>query len=130
MPYEFNRNQQDLKYTVATALHTTAANSASLDLEQVTGGDVERIVGEIISPASAATTSKICTYTLQDSADNSSFAAVDPAVTTTITAASSALAAKTVRFRFPPNTRRYVRIAQTGDTLGAVTGNFTFKVLF
>lgn len=130
MSFEFNRNQQDLRYSNSTALHTTAANSASLDLEQVTGGDIERIVGEVVSPASAATTGKICTYTLQDSADNSAWAAVDPAVTTTITAASSALAAKTVRFRFPPNVRRYVRIAQTGDTLGSVAGSFTFKVLF
>lgn len=130
MSFEFNRNQQDFLYSNSTALHTTAANSASFDLEQTVGGDIESIAAEIVSPASAATTGKICTYTLQDSADNSAWAAVDPAITTTITAAGSALAAKTVRFRFPPNTRRYVRVAQTGDTLGSVTGNFTFKLLF
>jgi hypothetical protein len=130
MAFEFNRNIQDASYSNSTALHTTAANSASFDLEQVTGGDIEAVVGEIVSPASAATTGKICTYTLQDSANNSAWAAIDPATTTTITAADSALAAKTVRFRFPPNTRRYVRVAQTGDTLGSVSGSFTFKLLF
>ena len=130
MPYENNRNIQDKLLRNTTALHTTAANSASFDLEQAIGGDIENVVVQIISPASAATTAKICTYTLQDSADNSTFAAVDPATTTTIVSASSALAAKTVRFKLPPVTRRYVRIAQTGDTLGAVTGNFTFQLIF
>jgi hypothetical protein len=130
MAYEFNRNLTDSNYTTTKALHTTEALSSSFDLEQATGGDIEAITVQVISPASAATTGKICTYTLEDSADNSTFAAVDPAVTTTITAAASALAAKTVRFRLPPNVRRYVRIAQTGDTLGSVSGSYTFQLLF
>lgn len=129
MPYENNRNLQDKVLLKTTALHTTAANSASIDLEQTVGGDIENIVIQVISPASPATTAKICTYTLQDSADNSAWAAVDPSTTTTITAASSALAAKTIRFKLPPITRRYIRIAQTGDTLGSVSGSFTFQVL-
>lgn len=125
-----SRTLKDANYITSKALHTTAANSDSFDLEQTTGGLIEGIQVEIVSPASAATTGKICTYTLEDSADNSTFTAVDPKITTTITAASSALAAKTVAFRLPPNTRRYIRIAQTGDTLGSVAGSFTVSLLF
>jgi hypothetical protein len=115
--------------TAAKAMHTTKADGASIDLGQVLGGLIEGCVCELVSSASDATTGKICTYKLEDSADNSTFAAVDPAVTTTITAADSALAAKTVLFRLPPNVKRYIRIAQTGDTLGTVTGTFTLAVL-
>jgi hypothetical protein len=125
-----SRQLKDATFITSKALHTTAANSDSFDLEQTTGGLIEGIQVEVASPASAATTGKICTYTLQDSADNVTFAAVDPAVTTTITAASSALAAKTVEFPLPPNVRRYIRIAQTGDTLGSVAGSFTVSLLF
>jgi hypothetical protein len=126
-----SRRQKDAKFITTKAVHTTEAFAASFDLEQVTGGLIEGILVEVASPADVATTGKICTYTLQDSADNTTFAAVDPAVTTTITAASSALAAKTVEFPLPPNTRRYIRIAQTGDTLGAsLAGSFTVSLLF
>lgn len=125
-----SRQLKDANFITTKALHTTAANSASFDLEQATGGLIEGILVEIASGASAATTGKICTYTLEDSADNVTFAAVDPKITTTITAASSALAAKTVEFPLPPNTRRYIRIAQTGDTLGSVDGSFTVSLLF
>jgi len=125
-----SRRLKDATFITTKALHTTLANSSSFDLEQVTGGLIEGIQVEIISPADVATTGKICTYTLEDSADNSTFAAVDPKVSTTITAASSALAAKTVEFPLPPNTRRYIRIAQTGDTLGSVAGTYTVSLLF
>lgn len=125
-----SRRQKDANFITTKALHTTAANSASFDLGQVTGGRIEGLLVEVISPADVATTGKICTYTLEDSADDSTFAAVDPKVSTTITAASSALAAKTVEFPLPPNTRRYIRIAQTGDTLGSVAGTFTISLLF
>jgi hypothetical protein len=41
MAYEFNRNIQDLAYTSTVAIAQTGANSATFDLEQVIGGDVE-----------------------------------------------------------------------------------------
>ena len=125
-----SRRQKDANFITTKALHTTEALAASFDLEQVTGGLIEGLLVEVVSPADVATTGKICTYTLQDSADNVTFAAVDPNVRTTITAASSALAAKTVEMPLPPNTRRYIRIAQTGDTLGSVAGTFTVSLLF
>lgn len=125
-----SRRQKDANFIATKALHTTEALAASFDLGQVNGGLVEGILVEVVSPADVATTGKICTYTLQDSADNVTFAAVDPNVSTSITAASSALAAKTVEFPLPPNTRRYIRVAQTGDTLGSVAGTFTVSLLF
>ena len=132
MAYEFNRNQQDLNYTSTVAIAQGGANTASFDLEQVVGGDVEKVVFELAAPAAAGVTSgKIATYALQDSADGSSWAAVDPGISTTQTADGSGLAAKTVRFRLPANTRRYVRIAQTiTATAGTVSGNMVAKLLF
>ncbi len=121
-----SRRQKDATFITSKAIHTTEAFSDSFDIEEMNEG----LLLEVVSPGSPATTGKICTYTLQDSADNVTFAAVDPKVSTTITAASSALAAKTVEFPLPPNTRRYIRVAQTGDTLGSVAGSFTVSLLF
>lgn len=125
-----SRRQKDAQFITSKALHTTEALADGFDLEQVEGGLIEGILVEVVSPASPATTGKICTYTLQDSADGVTYAAVDPNVRTTITAAGSALASKTVEFPLPPNTRRYIRVAQTGDTLGSVSGSFTVSLLF
>jgi len=133
MAYEFNRNNQDLAYTSTVAIAQAGANTATFDLEQVIGGDVEKVVFELSAPAaSGITDAKVVTYTLQDSADGSTFAAVDPATSTTQTASGGAgIAAKTVRFRFPANTRRYVRIAQTMTaTAGTVSGSMVAKLLF
>lgn len=135
MAFEFNRNQQDQNYVSTVTLLAAGANTASFDLEQAVGGDIERVVFELAGPAlttAQLTDGKIVTYTLQDSADGSSFAAVDPAVTTTQTGAGGAgAAAKTVRFRVPANTRRYVRIAQTASgTPGTLTAAMVAKLLF
>jgi hypothetical protein len=132
MAFEFNRNQQDQNFVSTVAIAQAGANTASFDLEQAVGGDIERVVFELAAPTAAGITStKVVTYTLQDSADNSTFAAVDPAISTTQTADGSGIAAKTVRFRVPANTRRYVRIAQTMTaTAGTVTGSMVAKLLF
>lgn len=132
MAFEFNRNQQDINYTSTVAIAQAGANTASFDLEQAVGGDIERVVFELAAPTAAGITStKVVTYALQDSADGSSWAAVDPAISTTQTADGSGIVAKTVRFRVPANTRRYVRIAQTMTaTAGTVTGSMVAKLLF
>lgn len=132
MAFEFNRNQQDQNYVSTVAIAQAGAETAAFDLEQAVGGDIERVVFELAAPAAASVTSgKIASYALQDSADGSSWAAVDPAISTTQTADGSGLAAKTVRFRVPANTRRYVRIAQTiQSSAGTVTGSMVAKLLF
>jgi len=132
MAFEFNRNQQDQNFVSTVAIAQAGANTASFDLEQAVGGDIERVVFELAAPTAAGITStKVVTYALQDSADGTTFAAVDPAISTTQTADGSGIAAKTVRFRVPANTRRYVRIAQTMTaTAGTVTGSMVAKLLF
>ena len=133
MSFEFNRNIQDKNYTSTVAIAQAGANTAAFDLEQVVGGDIERVVFSLAAPTAAGIAdTKVVTYALQDSADGSSWAAVDPAISTTQTGASSAgIVAKEVRFRVPANTRRYVRIAQTMTaSAGTVSGNMVAKLLF
>lgn len=131
MAYEFNRNLQDNAYTSTVAIAQAGANSATFDLEQVVGGDIEKVVFELTAPVAAGiTTGKVVTYTLKDSADGTTFAVLDPSVVTTQTS-SSGIAAKTVRFRLPPIAKRYVRIEQTMDaTAGTVSGSMVAKLLF
>jgi len=133
MSFEFNRNLQDKNYTSTVAIAQAGANTAAFDLEQVVGGDIEKVVFSLSAPTAAGISdTKVVTYALQDSADGSSWAAVDPAISTTQTGASSAgIIAKEVRFRVPANTRRYVRIAQTMTaSAGTVSGNMVAKLLF
>jgi hypothetical protein len=135
MSFEFNRNQQDQNYVSTVTLLSGGANTAAFDLEQAVGGDIERVVFELAGPAlttAQLADTKIVTYTLQDSADGTTFAAVDPAITTTQTGAGAAgAAAKTDRFRVPANTRRYVRIAQTASASpGTLTAAMVAKLLF
>jgi hypothetical protein len=136
MAFEFNRNQQDQNYTSTVTVLSGGANTAAFDLEQVIGGDIEAVVFELAAPAcniTQLTDGKVLTYALQDSADGTTFAAVDPAISTTQTSATanSGVAAKTVRFRLPANTRRYVRIAQTATaTPGTLGVSMVAKLLF
>lgn len=132
MAFEFNRNQQDAAYTSSVAIAQAGANSAIFDLEQVYSGDIQDFVVEVAAPAASGITStKVLTYTLQDSANGTDFAALDPSIATTQTATGSGVAAKTIRFRTSPSTRRYIRIAQTSDaTAGTFSGSFTTKLLF
>lgn len=133
MPFEFNRNQQDQNYISTVAIAGGGAVTAGFDLEQVTGGDIEEVVFELFCPAAAGISdTKVASYVLQDSADGVTYAAVDPGISTSQTASGGAgIAAKTVRFRLPANTRRFVRISQTlTATPGTVTGSMVAKLLF
>jgi hypothetical protein len=127
------RNLRDAEKSVSVALAQAGANTPAIDLEQVGGGLIENIAAEIDIPAVAGIDeAKVLTFALQDSANGTDFAAVDPAVTTTVTGpASGGTPAKKVRIRFNPGVRRYVRVAQTATaTAGTFTGNVTFSLLF
>lgn len=133
MSFEFNRNLQDANYVSTVAIAQAGANTAAFDLEQAIGGDIEKVVFELSAPAAAGITdAKVVTYALQDSADGLSWAAVDPSITTTQTAAGGAgITAKSIRFRLPANTRRYVRIAQTmTSSAGTVAGSMVARLRF
>jgi hypothetical protein len=133
MAYEFNRNIQDAAFTSTVAIAQAGANTATFDLEQVTGGDVEKVVFELSAPVAAGISdTKVVTYTLKDSPDGITFTVLDPSIATTQTASGGAgIAAKSVRFRLPPITKRYVRIEQTMTaTAGTVSGDMVAKLLF
>lgn len=133
MAFEYSRNIVDLDKEVSVALAGAGANTPAIDLEQTIGGNIEGIVGQIEIPAVAGLTdAKVFSFVLQDSADGTNFAAVDPGVSTTTTGAGGGGSpAKDARFRFPPGTRRYVRIAQTVTaTPGTITGDLKFRLLF
>lgn len=132
----YNRNLQDKNFVSTVTVLAAGTNTAAFDLEQAEGGDIEKIVFELAAPACSITQltdTKVLTYTLQDSADGTTFAAVDPSISTTQTSATanSGVAAKTIRFRLPANTRRYVRIAQTATaTPGTLGVSMVAKLLF
>ena len=134
MAYEFNRNLQDSAYTSTVALIAAGGNSATFDLEQVIGGDIEKVVFEIASPAAPSLIDgKVVTYTFKDSPDGTTFTVVDPTIvmTTATTTGSTGLVAKTVRFRLPPITKRYVRVEYTVTaTPTGLSGSMVAKLLF
>ncbi len=128
-----SRRNKDANFIATAVLAQAGVNSTGFDLEQVQGGLIEGIQLEVAVPAVAGISdTKVLTFTLQDSADNSNWAAVDPSVTTTVTGAGgTGTPAKTVEFPLPPNTRRYIRIAQTATaTSGTFTGSVTVSLLF
>lgn len=132
----YSRNRRDASFVQTKALPAAGATAytTGMDLGQATVQSLEQIEFEISVPATPALVeAKTITIAVQDSADNSTFAAVDPAISTVITGATgNGAAAKTVRFRLPSATRRYVRIASTvlasgGDNTGV---SVTLSALF
>ena len=125
-----SRQVFDANYIVSRALTASASTvySASLDMGDVVSGlpyaTTETINALIVAPAVNATMApdtRTFTYSIQDSADNSSFANIANLATTVQTGASSAgAAAVTTTHKLPPNTRRYIRLAVIG---GASTGD-------
>lgn len=133
MAYEFTRNITDLEKQVSVEVAQGGANTPGIDLEQVTGGNIENIAAYISVPAIAGISdSKTITLKLQDSADGTNFTDVDPLIQTTIASGGGAgTPAKEVRLRFPPGTRRHVRVNQTiTATAGTITGSVSFGLLF
>jgi hypothetical protein len=132
----YARNLRDAAFVKAGTLSNaaTAAYSASIDLGQTRVQSLEQVEFEVAVPATATlVNTKVMTLSVEESADNTTFAAVDPAITTTITGtAGNVSAAKTVRFRLPSHTKRYVRIkavtsADGGDNTATA---YTFSALF
>lgn len=119
----------DANYVKTIALPSAAGSvySASLDLGDGVSGvpyaTTETINVQVLAPALADAVignAETIAYALQDSADNSSFAAIAALATQTQTGAGAGVAATTYTFKLPPNTRRYIRLAAT---TGASTGD-------
>lgn len=130
------RNLRDALKEVVKALPAADAahNTDPIDLEQVTGGQIESIAFEVAVPAlPALVQAKTVTIKVKDSANGTDFADTDPVISTTIVGGvGNGAAAKTVRFRLPPNARRYVALnLAVEDAGGNNTGvSVTFRALF
>jgi hypothetical protein len=121
---------RDLLLDVSRALpaqNTTAASTA-FDLEQVVPDTLpEHFELQIAVPATTTATGQTITITIQDSDDNSAFAAVEQCATLVLTGASNATAATTRNWRLPSDVKRYVRAnivmsATTGDQTAITAG--------
>lgn len=132
MAFEFNRNLKDENYVSEFALADGGSNSTTFDLEQIVGGDIEAMAAAIAVPAAAGVPdAETVTFTVTDSADGSTFAALDPSVDVTATGAGgTGIPASNHRFRFPPSTRRYVRLEVTNSGTITATEDVTFELLF
>lgn len=133
----YSRNLRDGDFEVTKALPAAAASNTSdaLDLGQDKVQSLEAIEFELAVPATPALVdTKLITFTIEDSADGESFAAVDPLISTTVVgvATSQGGAAKTVRFRLPSQTRRYVRAKAAVETGGGsnIAVSYTLAALF
>ena len=129
------RTIQDFDLTVTTALPAAAANadSASIDLEATGPAALESVEIELSVPATPdLVDDKTVIFTFQDSADDSTFAAISELATLTITGAGGAGAAATsTKVRLPSTTARYINVnastlAAAGDNTGV---SYTWKIL-
>lgn len=136
MSNEFVRNQRDVNFAVVKALPAANANhnTGTIDLQQVVGGQIENVAFEVVIPAlPSLADAKALTVKVQDSADDSTYADIDPLISTSVVGVStSGSAAKTVRFRLPPTAKRYIQLnlavaASGGDNTAK---SVTFSVLF
>ncbi len=124
------RNLQDYLLTQTKALPAAAAsNSATaIDLDGVTLGAAAEAVEYLISvPATPALVdTKTITITIEDSADNSSFAAVSGLSTLVLTGAGgTGAAATTRRVKLPTTTRRYLRFSSAVEAAGGTNTGVT-----
>lgn len=117
-------SRQDALLLITQALpaqNSNANSTSSIDLRVAAPllvGELTEV--EVSVPATTCATGQTITITLQDSADNSSFAAIARLATLVLTGASNATPLTTVKYRLPSNVRRYVRMniamsATTGD---------------
>ena len=113
--------QQALDKIALIAGHPTAARTST---GQTSGIDLKDYDGDVVfllDSAAGTGTSPTLDVTIEDSADNSSFAAITDAAFTQVTGTASAQ--KLVVNK--DSARRYVRVKYT---LGGTTPSFTFSV--
>lgn len=121
---------RDLLLDVSRALpaQNTNANSTAIDLKQVLPDTLpEHFEFQISVPATTTATGQTITITIQDSADNSTFATVEQLEPLLLTGASNATALTTRNFRLPSDVNRHVRVniamsATTGDQTAITVG--------
>lgn len=120
--------------TLPNAANTTYSNV--VDLGHATPYPLtEQIHVRLENSTATGANSKNINIRMQDSADNSSFANIallaNPALRTTDNAGGGHSASNVI-LQLPPNTRRYVRAAATGEANGGDSsdGTYTVTLLF
>ena len=122
------RNIIDGELLVTAALPATASTavSAGIDLGSTTLGAVAESIAALVKvPATPdLADTKTITVSIQDSADNSSFAAIDGTGSLVLLGAGgTGAAAAELRVKLPTTSRKYVRatataVASAGDSTG------------
>lgn len=105
-----------LASSFALPAQNATVNGPSIDLgnpNPVLAGTHSDLV--LAVPATTTATGQTQTFTVQDSADNSSFAAVAQLATLVLTGASNATPATERRWRLPSSVRQYVRVSVTSS---------------
>ena len=128
------RNIGDAAVAVTRALNAAAGtvNSASIDLRAVNAGGLgaaTRLTLDVPTLSGILTGAHTITYTVQDSADNSSFATLAGIDAKVYTGTDAAAVAKD--WRLPPVTRRYLRVSilagAAAEDCSAVSATFALK---
>ena len=131
-----NRRLIDTRKQVVKACPAANANhnSSTIDLEQVVATGLENVMLEIAVPATLALVdAKKLTITVQDSANDSSYAAVAGLATLVITGKTgNGSDAATRVVALPPSVRRYVQLNIAVENGGGdITGtSVTASLLF
>lgn len=127
-----NRILKDIELIKVKALPAAAASASSASI-QVGPGLPESIQAQILAPAvPALVDAKTIIYTFEDSADDSSFAAIPELATLTQLGAGGVGAAAATRTVYlPPSVRKFVRVTAAVLTAGGdnTAASFTFQLL-
>ena len=125
---------RDNSLTITKALPGTSASNTSGVIDLGTGPfNPEEITIEILIPAIAAhvTSGNVPTITLWASDTTTVTTATDPVISTSwIGVASTGSTGKTISFKLPPGTKRYIAFRQTAGATDDLSGStITYSVL-
>lgn len=120
-----------LQKTTALPAAAATANGGTIDLEQALPDgltDTFRVLLEVPATPSLVD-AKTITFTLKDSADDSTFAAISGLSTLVTTGAGGTGAAATSReWRLPTNVRRYIRVEAAVESGGGTNTAVSYTV--
>lgn len=124
-----NRLLNDYTFISAQALAAAGAIASSFNLVQATPYPTpEQYVLKVDAGAMAGSNTTV-SFTVQDSADNSTFANVSSLGTLTQTVPTTApRTASVASWQLPPTVRQYVRVSASNSA--TTTGNYTASLSF
>ena len=125
-----SRNLQDALLIKSSALPAANASNAtaSIDLTATNQGLTYFEVSLSVPATPNLADTKKITFTFEDSADNSSFAAVAPLATLVVTGTASGGAAAERIVRLPGVTRRYIRAAAAVESAGGTNTAVSYTI--